>query len=230
MKNLKNIIILSLILLITIPLAGCSKPKTSTEIPNKKLFDQLDLSDIDKLMVVAHPDDETIWGGAHLLKKHYLVVCLTNGYNKRRVKEYNKVIKMSGNKGLILKYPDKVNGKRSNWEDCKDKVENDLRYLLKLKNFKTVITHNPTGEYGHIHHQFTNQIVTKVMKNKLDDLVYFGVYYKKSNLPNNLKAISQTELTEKNKLIKVYKSQKKVMEHLGHMFPYENWIKYKNWR
>lgn len=35
-------------------------------------------------MFVAHPDDETIWGGSHLLKKHYLVVCLTNGNNKTR--------------------------------------------------------------------------------------------------------------------------------------------------
>ena len=32
----------------------------------------------ESLMIVAHPDDETIWGGSHLLKGHYLVVCLTN--------------------------------------------------------------------------------------------------------------------------------------------------------
>ena len=38
----------------------------------------------ESLMIVAHPDDETIWGGSHLLKGHYLVVCLTNGNNEKR--------------------------------------------------------------------------------------------------------------------------------------------------
>lgn len=31
-------------------------------------IDQIDLNDCQKLMIVAHPDDETIWGGDHLLK------------------------------------------------------------------------------------------------------------------------------------------------------------------
>ena len=31
-------------------------------------IDQIDLNDCQKLMIVAHPDDETIWGGNHLLK------------------------------------------------------------------------------------------------------------------------------------------------------------------
>ena len=32
-----------------------------------------------KLMIVAHPDDETLWGGANLFKDRYFVVCLKNG-------------------------------------------------------------------------------------------------------------------------------------------------------
>ena len=31
------------------------------------------------LMIVAHPDDEILWGGANLYKYSYFVVCLTNG-------------------------------------------------------------------------------------------------------------------------------------------------------
>ena len=31
-------------------------------------LDSLQLEDCTKLMVVAHPDDETLWGGAHLLE------------------------------------------------------------------------------------------------------------------------------------------------------------------
>ena len=28
------------------------------------------------LMIVAHPDDETLWGGAHLIEDNYYVVCV----------------------------------------------------------------------------------------------------------------------------------------------------------
>ena len=51
------------------------------DIPALTMTDlaQLDLSQAKKLMIVAHPDDETLWGGAHLLEGDYLIVCLTHG-------------------------------------------------------------------------------------------------------------------------------------------------------
>ena len=42
----------------------------------------LDLTGITHLMIVAHPDDETLWGGAHIADGGYLVVCITNGKDK----------------------------------------------------------------------------------------------------------------------------------------------------
>ena len=42
---------------------------------HQKDFDQIDYKESQKLMIVAHPDDETIWGGSHLLEGNYLVVC-----------------------------------------------------------------------------------------------------------------------------------------------------------
>ena len=47
-----------------------------------KSIENLKLKDTHKLMIVAHPDDETIWGGAELLKDNYLVVCITCGRSK----------------------------------------------------------------------------------------------------------------------------------------------------
>ena len=44
-----------------------------------------------KLMIVAHPDDETLWGGGKLFKDRYFVVCLTNGYHSRRANEFKKL-------------------------------------------------------------------------------------------------------------------------------------------
>lgn len=47
------------------------------EIPVKRLLDTIDPGKADKLMIVAHPDDETIRGGGYLLqdKGRYLLVC-----------------------------------------------------------------------------------------------------------------------------------------------------------
>ena len=42
-------------------------------------------------MIVAHPDDEMLWGGAHLLNGNYLVVCITCGRSKTRDKEFKEV-------------------------------------------------------------------------------------------------------------------------------------------
>ena len=41
----------------------------------------------ESLMIVAHPDDETIWGGSHLINGNYTVLCITNGNNKKTKKQ-----------------------------------------------------------------------------------------------------------------------------------------------
>ena len=141
-------------------------------------LDSLQLEDCTKLMVVAHPDDETLWGGAHLLDGKYFVVCLTDGYNKVRRQEFLNAIKESGNKGLILRYPDKVHGERSNWVGDKKDIIKDLDTILTYKHWNMVATHNPEGEYGHIHHQMTSQLVTQeyYRNYQINNLYYFGKY------------------------------------------------------
>ena len=67
-------------------------------VKNKQM-DELDLEKYNKLMIVAHPDDELIWGGVHLLEDDYLVVCITRGYDKTRKKEFENVIEATGDKG-----------------------------------------------------------------------------------------------------------------------------------
>ena len=36
-----------------------------------KDYSKIDLGDYNKLMIVAHPDDEILWGGAHLIEDNY---------------------------------------------------------------------------------------------------------------------------------------------------------------
>ena len=219
--------------LLLIFLAGACRAAYVTGIRSShvtvKELDSLQLEDCTKLMIVAHPDDETIWGGAHLADKGYFVVCLTDGYNKTRRNEFQNTIKESGNKGLILRYPDKVHGERSNWAGDKKDIIKDLDTILTYKHWNMVVTHNPEGEYGHIHHEMTSQLVTQeyYRNYQKNDLYYFGQYYKKKVLPeveSSLRKVSSENEAVKKSLLENYKSQQKVVDMFAHMIPYEEWI------
>ncbi len=191
----------------------------------------LDLTKADKLMIVAHPDDEIIWAGSHLLDGGYLVVCITNGRNAVRTHEFEEAVKKSGNIPLILEYPDKVNGKRDEWSEVRSGITDDISRIMKLKNWRYIATHNPNGEYGHIHHKMTSEITTEVYNSTGAScpLYYFGKYYKAVKLPevrDSLIPVADDKLKGKYELGDIYQSQRKVFEKLDHMMPYEMWTEY----
>ena len=74
-RSQKTMIYITLIFAFVLAVISISLPVK--EGATKKYLDTLDLKGIDRLMIVAHPDDESLWGGAHLAKDRYLVVCLT---------------------------------------------------------------------------------------------------------------------------------------------------------
>ena len=205
---------------------------SGNKVPVKQQLKKLDLDNVNKVMFVAHPDDETIWGGVHLLEDDYLVVCLTCGTNKTRVKEIQKVIDYSGDRLIMLGYPDKVWGKRSDWKyEIKD-IKKDIKQILKAKDWELVVTHNPEGEYGHQHHKMTSSIVTELY-GKQDKLYYFGKYYKKSQIKQmDKKSILNQNLLNKktNDMLPMYKSQGFIDDYFGHMYPYEDWVKSTDWK
>src|SRR5574344_3038536 len=59
-----------------------------------------------KLMIVAHPDDDTIFGGEHLVDDDYVVVCVTCGVNPTRLQEFKTVMNYSDDKYIYLKHTD----------------------------------------------------------------------------------------------------------------------------
>lgn len=194
----------------------------------------IEKSEAKKLMIVAHPDDEMIWGGAHLLEDKYFVVCITNGNNGVRASEFKKVLKATDDDGIILRYPDKTNGERDNWEKVYEKISEDLSKVIKAKEWELVVTHNPNGEYGHKHHIMTNSMVSDIcMENeKTDILHYFGIYYKKVTLESNnikMEDIGEELLKKKEEVLKIYDSQGDTVEKLGHMNKYENWLSFDEW-
>lgn len=94
------------------------------------MLDNLDIDDRTNLMIVAHPDDETLWGGAHLKEGKWFIVCMTNQYTASRKAEYKKMLAASGAKGIILDYPDVIfreDGKwdKDNWTYVRDAAYKD---------------------------------------------------------------------------------------------------------
>lgn len=192
---------------------------------------EIDTNGAKKLMIVAHPDDELIWGGGHLMDGDYLVVCVTRGYDKVRTKEFKDVVEASGNEPIILSYPDKVAGRRDDWERVYPKIEKDIKLVMDHKDWELIVTHNQKGEYGHQHHKMVHNIVTDIYENDdiKSDLYYFGKYYRKANIAdaeNDLVKMSDDRIAFKNSLAHYYESQKTVVENLWHMADYEMWEKY----
>lgn len=201
----------------------------------KEMLDELPLSNCTKLMVVAHPDDETLWGGAHLTEGGWFVVCLTNGYNEVRKNEFYEVIKEFGCEGMILSYPDLLaNGQRSTWTTECTSIAKDLNTVLKYKHWGMVATHNPNGEYGHIQHKMTSKLVTEEFYKTYwgTNLYYFGNWYSARRLPimeDSLRKVPEAALEKKLEALKLYTSQKGAVASNIHMAEYENWIRATDW-
>lgn len=227
------IVIFFLLMIFTIGtiILKSNKQNQTSDLRN---FD-VDLTNINKIMIVAHPDDDMIFGGSHLIDDDYLVVCITCGARSDRVKEFKNVMNVTGDKYIMLDYPDKTNGERDNWDSVYDKITKDIEQILDLKDWNLIVTHNIDGEYGHIHHKMTHNIVTAIYDDKYlghDNLYFFGTYYKKDKIDevkDQLIEISDENYQKKDEIIyKYYTSQKSVADGLHHMFKYENWIKYRS--
>lgn len=208
----------------------------------KQSLDKLNLTNVTKLMIVAHPDDETLWGGSHLIDSDYLVVCMSNGWYKKRSSDFERVMNQTGDPHIILDYPDirkdwVTNGKYGYEMDlystCKNAMQEDIEFLLNYKKWDEVVTHNPNGEYGKFHHQQVSKMVTAAFQKTLvgkSKLYYFGRYYNKGE-ENPGDKISEENLQIKERLINEYQpTAKGAIEAFGHMIPYENWVLAEDWK
>lgn len=181
------------------------------------------------LMVVAHPDDDLLFGGTELMKDDYVVVCVTCGTSKTRLKEFKRMMNYFEDEYITLGYPDLVEGKKSEWTDEYDSITRDIKNIINLKEWDKIVTHNPDGEYGHIHHKMTNRIVTGLTDDK-SKLYYFNKtysakYYKENNIS---KTLDEKMCNKKRELFdKYYKSQ--VGLKVRHLSDYEKVTSYDEW-
>ena len=171
---------------------------------NKKKFN--------KIMIVAHPDDELIFGGAELIQnKGYKVICITNQDNVQRKKEFIGLMNDLKQGYEIFDHTDNMNMKNVK-EEYKEYVEK----ILTTNKIEKIVTHNKKGEYGHNFHRAVHNMVSDICdKNELDDKLYY--------FHTGTKKISDKLIKQKLELMeKHYPSQYKVLARLNLQKSIEN--------
>lgn len=123
-------------------------------------------------MIVAHPDDESLWGGDMLSReKGWLVVCLTNGDVPSRARLFEKAMRVFGARSMILAFPDR--GMESFTDKEEDEMARRIAPLINQPGICKIVTHGPEGEYGHPAHKAVSAIVKRTITDP-DRLHYFA--------------------------------------------------------
>jgi len=117
-------------------------------------------------LIVAHPDDETLWAGGTLLNHpewDCFVVCLCRGSDPDRAPKFFQALKVLNVKGLMADLDD---GPEQRPLEVKILEETILK-LLPPKHFDLIITHDSQGEYTrHIRHEETGRAVLKLWQSE----------------------------------------------------------------
>lgn len=113
-------------------------------------------------LIVAHPDDETLWAGGYLLSHpswNSFIVSLCRRNDTDRAPKFYKALKMlnaKGTMGEIDDGPEQI--------PLSEKIlEDTILKLLPRQHFDLVITHDLKGEYTrHLRHEETGWTVLKL--------------------------------------------------------------------
>jgi len=116
-------------------------------------------------IIVAHPDDETLWAGGTILSHpswKCFVISLCRASDTDRAPKFYKALKILKSEGIMGDLDDGPLQKPLE----ETVVENTIMDLLPKRHFNLIITHNPTGEYTrHIRHEETSNAVIKLWNN-----------------------------------------------------------------
>lgn len=108
------------------------------------MFDRLREAD-ERVVVVAHPDDEVLWCGGLLAKypgDWTVICCSIPRIDPIRAWKFHNAVETLGAKSVLMPFTE---------PDPKEHMTDRLK-LLQLDNYDFIVTHGKAGEYGHVHH------------------------------------------------------------------------------
>ncbi len=113
-------------------------------------------------VIVAHPDDETLWAGGLILNYpswKWLIISLCRGKDEDRAPRFYEAMKLYKSEGIMGDLDDGPEQRPLDEEE----VGRTLLDLLPQKHFDLIISHNPSGEYTrHIRHEEVSKAVIKL--------------------------------------------------------------------
>jgi len=116
-------------------------------------------------IIVAHPDDETLWAGGTILNHPYwkiFIVCLCRANDPERAPRFYNALKALKTEGVMGDLDDGPEQKPLS----DNEVEQTILKLLPSKHYDLIITHNPAGEYTkHIRHEEISRAVINLWQN-----------------------------------------------------------------
>jgi LmbE family N-acetylglucosaminyl deacetylase len=113
-------------------------------------------------VIVAHPDDETLWAGGTILSHpswQCFIVCLSRVNDEDRSTKFYNALKILKSEGIMGALDDGPEQKPLGENEAEQAILN----LLPAKHFDLIISHNPVGEYTkHRRHEEVGIAVIKL--------------------------------------------------------------------
>lgn len=154
-----------------------------------------------RAMIVAHPDDETLFGAGIVIRNpgDWTIYCCTiPAADPIRAVKFHDACRVLGATGVV--YP--------HTEPC---INSTITWLneIDLSAYDHIVTHNSFGEYGHLQHKDVNRYVVRTYGKKL--ITTFG-FTDQHGAGEHTIALTDIEKARKMKALKCY----------DHVHPFRN--------